>query len=225
MALGRGIEVVGHSGGGDIQHVSAVGPATTPPPRPSHDTPLMGLDEAIGEHPKNSPMSSPHRHHWSLDSNDSWLSDALGDTTFTASATLSSKRLERWWRTWRQQRPNRWRNAFALSGGPFPCQTNAPPAEDGELSGPGQSRPRHGERLQHVGRAPAGRTERMAAISRQPLRHDNMEYVRRKPSNLRPSPYDDIMLQELIEETRLGRVIGPAKAPDYWPIRTHAITS
>ena len=56
------------------------------------------------------------------------------------------------------------------------------------------------------------------------LGHDNLEYVRWKTPTPRPGPHDNVMLDELVQETRLkiGRVIGPAQAPDHWPVTTRA---
>ena len=34
------------------------------------------------------------------------------------------------------------------------------------------------------------------------------------------APYADVMLKELIDETRLGRVIGPSRGPEWWPTQT-----
>ena len=52
-------------------------------------------------------------------------------------------------------------------------------------------------------------------VSLQRLRKDNFEYVRARTSVGRVAPHSDVMLAELIEEARLGRVIGPAKAPSW----------
>ena len=60
-------------------------------------------------------------------------------------------------------------------------------------------------------------------ITRERLRASNLAYVRRRTSHGRAAPHSDVMLRELIEETRLGRVIGPAKRTDWWPAPTTPI--
>ena len=52
------------------------------------------------------------------------------------------------------------------------------------------------------------------------LRKANLEYVRSRTSFSRPGEHAEHVLQELVEETRLGRVIGPARASDHWPVTT-----
>ena len=55
------------------------------------------------------------------------------------------------------------------------------------------------------------------------LRSSNLEYVRSRTSRSGTTPHSDFMLDELMTETRLGRVIGPARAPKWWPTTTTPI--
>ena len=55
------------------------------------------------------------------------------------------------------------------------------------------------------------------------LRSANLAYVSEKLRHGRPGPYSKELLQEVVEETRLGRMIGPLRAPGYWPARTVAL--
>ena len=53
--------------------------------------------------------------------------------------------------------------------------------------------------------------------------HDNQQYVNKRVPTARASEYTDTLLKELIEEKRLGRVIGPCSRPPHWPRRTVAL--
>ena len=53
--------------------------------------------------------------------------------------------------------------------------------------------------------------------------HDNQQYVHRRVPTARASEHTDTLLKELIEEKRLGRVIGPCSRPPHWPRQTVAL--
>ncbi|CAE7195818.1 eIF3-S7 [Symbiodinium natans] len=57
----------------------------------------------------------------------------------------------------------------------------------------------------------------------QELRSANRRYLLKRLPTARPGAHSDALLAELVEERRLGRVIGPARAPADWPIRTVAL--
>ena len=112
---------------------------------------------------------------------------------------------------------------FARQGQAHAGDGHPPPPPDGGL--PGRPQPHRGlrARLGDVRRAPGekgddGRYQN--PISLQCLRAVNLDYVRRRTSSTRVAPHS-AMLAELIEETRLGRVIRPARAPAWWPVQTH----
>ena len=49
------------------------------------------------------------------------------------------------------------------------------------------------------------------------------EYVGRQLRRSQPGPHTDTMLAEVLEEARLGRIVGPLRAPHWWPGRTVAL--
>ena len=57
------------------------------------------------------------------------------------------------------------------------------------------------------------------------LRRENPLYVERKSARPRDKEYTQALLDELVAETRLGRVIGPCAAPDHWAVPTVALPS
>ena len=57
------------------------------------------------------------------------------------------------------------------------------------------------------------------------LRRDNPLYVARKSARPSDQEHTQALLDELVAETRLGRVIGPCAAPDYWAVPTVALPS
>ena len=88
---------------------------------------------------------------------------------------------------------------------------------------PGRPQPHRGlrVRLGHGGgsapRFCMQRPRRRRTPSHWNVRAANLEYVRNRTSVGRVAPHSDVMLAELVDKTRLGRVIGPAKAPSWWP--------
>ena len=55
------------------------------------------------------------------------------------------------------------------------------------------------------------------------LRELNSRYVRQKTASARVGEHTEQLLKELMDETRLGRVIGPARAPAHWTRATVAM--
>ena len=55
------------------------------------------------------------------------------------------------------------------------------------------------------------------------FRRTNAEYVRKKLGARRSREFDDQLLQELVAEKRLGRVLGPTRAPDWLEVQATAI--
>ena len=54
---------------------------------------------------------------------------------------------------------------------------------------------------------------------------ENPPYVARKSARPRDQEHTQALLDELVAETRLGRVIGPCAAPDHWAVPTVALPS
>ena len=48
----------------------------------------------------------------------------------------------------------------------------------------------------------------------------NAEYLGSRLGKTNAGEYSDVLLDELIQETKLGRVLGPCRAPDDWKIKT-----
>ena len=57
------------------------------------------------------------------------------------------------------------------------------------------------------------------------LRRENPTYVARKAATPRDQEHTRALLDELVAETRLGRVTGPCAAPDHWSVSTVALPS
>ena len=55
------------------------------------------------------------------------------------------------------------------------------------------------------------------------LREDNWRYVRQRTSSARPREHSPALLAELVEETKLGRVIGACSPPAVWTTSTSAL--
>ncbi|CAE7466803.1 PUB3, partial [Symbiodinium sp. CCMP2456] len=55
------------------------------------------------------------------------------------------------------------------------------------------------------------------------LRQENPPYVGAKCSRGRSGVHTAALLEELVQEARLGRVIGPCAAPDHWSVATSAL--
>ena len=55
------------------------------------------------------------------------------------------------------------------------------------------------------------------------LRRVNADYVRQRTSTARVGEHTETLLQELIDEVRLGRVVGPTKAPAWLKARAVAL--
>ncbi|CAE7872527.1 unnamed protein product [Symbiodinium microadriaticum] len=56
-------------------------------------------------------------------------------------------------------------------------------------------------------------------------RRENPTYVARKAARPRDQEHTRALLDELVAETRLGRVMGPCAAPDHWSVSTVALPS
>ena len=57
------------------------------------------------------------------------------------------------------------------------------------------------------------------------LHRENPQYVARKSARPRDQEHTQALLDELVEETRLGRVTGPCAAPRHWSVTTTALPS
>ena len=77
--------------------------------------------------------------------------------------------------------------------------------------GPGW-RPRNDDRYSHPS-------------SLETFRRANFEYVASKLRHFTPGHHGDVLLQEVLEEARLGRIVGPVRAPAWWPGRSVALPS
>ena len=66
-----------------------------------------------------------------------------------------------------------------------------------------------------------GPLDRAAAMIGTPMA--KFEYVGRQLRRSQPGPHTDTMLAEVLEEARLGRIVGPLRAPHWWPGRTVAL--
>ena len=55
------------------------------------------------------------------------------------------------------------------------------------------------------------------------LRRANWEYLVAKLRTARVGEYTDTLLKELVDEAKLGRVVGPLRAPQSWPVQTVAL--
>ena len=84
-----------------------------------------------------------------------------------------------------------------------------------------------GPRPQRVGGGPVssimggGPLDRAAAMIGTPMA--KFEYVGWQLRRSQPGPHTDTMLAEVLEEARLGRIVGPLRAPHWWPGRTVAL--
>ena len=55
------------------------------------------------------------------------------------------------------------------------------------------------------------------------FRHENYQYIKRKTRRRQQDEYASILASELYDEVRLGRTMGPARAPASWPVTTQAV--
>ena len=81
--------------------------------------------------------------------------------------------------------------------------------------------------LGEVRRAPGWRTRTDGRYSNpaslEQLAATNWAYVKARTSRLAAGTHTDTLLAELVEETRLGRVVGPTRAPPGWNLHTTAV--
>ena len=69
------------------------------------------------------------------------------------------------------------------------------------------------------------RSDERYALPVDRLRRENPTYVARKAARPRDQEHTRALLDELVAETRLGRVTGPCAAPDHWSVSTVALPS
>ena len=131
---------------------------------------------------------------------------------------------------WMAQRPAPVRSTYATADKDRPTQIPGPPRAPRRGGVPRYRRDHGGPHrwvstcLARCGAAPAGRTGRTAVIRTRrrwtQLAATNWEYVRRRASGARPGEHWETLLQELVAEVKLGRVVGPTAPPAGWNIVT-----
>ena len=212
-----------------------------PPPRSEPQVLGEGLDEeshwAAAARMQDSLVGWPT---WNRPWRPSWSSAGIGATTWCASGGDVLEELQRWWRTPLMTRPpldalpDHVRATYVTKDRPRPFQG---PVLDRLLRGVGYHaaddlRQDVDTGFDMLGQVRSARGWRRRSDERYArpegldrLRRENPTYVARKAARRRDQEHTRALLDELVAETRLGRVTGPCAAPNHWSVSTVALPS